>query len=40
MLFKPVAFAPSDAPLQVPFANGFAILLQTLPSASRRLTKC
>jgi hypothetical protein len=40
MSFKPVVDTPSDAPLQVSFANGFAILSQTKPYASRRLTKC
>jgi hypothetical protein len=40
MKFKPVANAPSDVPLQGPFANGFAILSQTTPSASRRLIGC
>jgi hypothetical protein len=39
MLFKP-RLRRSDVPLQVPFANGFAILLQTLPFAARRLTGC
>jgi hypothetical protein len=38
--FKPVAFAPSDAPLQAPFVHGFAIVAQTTPSVSRRLTGC
>ena len=40
MMFKPVAVAPSDVPLQAPFANGFAILSQTKPYVSRRLTWC
>jgi hypothetical protein len=43
MLFKPhfrLRLQCSDAPLQDPFANGFAILSQTLPSAARRLTGC
>jgi hypothetical protein len=42
MSFKPSPRkrAHSDVPLQVSFANGFAILSQTDPSASRRLTKC
>ena len=30
----------SDVPLQAPFAHGFAIVAQTPPSASRRLTGC
>ena len=37
--FKP-RLRRSDAPLQAPFANGFAIFSQTLPSAARRLSKC
>jgi len=40
MKFKPVAVAPSDVPLQAPFAHGFAIVAQTPPSMSRRLTGC
>jgi hypothetical protein len=43
MLFKPhfrLRLQCSDVPFQASFANGFAILSQTLPSTARRLTRC
>ena len=43
MLLKPLRALRalrSDIPFQASFANGFAILLQTLPSTARRLTRC
>ena len=40
MQLKPVAIAPSDVPLHASFANGVAILSQTLRSVPRRLTRC
>ena len=38
MKFKPVANAPSDVPLQAPFAHGFAIIAQTTPSDLPRVS--
>jgi len=40
MKFKSFANAHSDVPTAGSFANGFAILLQTLPPQARRLTWC
>jgi hypothetical protein len=38
--FRSKLLQHSDVPLQAPFAHGFAIVAQTTPSASRRLTWC
>jgi len=38
--FQRRRFQRSDVPLHAQIANGFAILLQLVPSASRRLTGC